>query len=399
MNTMMMRGGGSLLFALAATVSFGGAAGAQTDSESLFPFLGCWAPDSGVGPTLCIRPTVDGMELARVAEGAVASREVFSLSPSGATSELEGCSGEHFASVSADGQRIFTTSEFTCQGGGRRSESGLFTILDGEVLLDVRSVEVADEPVAWVQSYRATSPSVGVEAGIADLPLPGMALETARRAASRRTTVDDVVEAHRSVGEATVEAWLAETGDGFDLDAETLIALADEGVPEGVIDLMIVVSNPDRFALAVSDGDRAGGSGGIYSGSGPRLSSRGRASCYGYDYGMASLYGNAFFYDPFYSGCGYRYSRYSYGPYGYASGWYGPYYNPGPIVGGGNSGGAARDNGRVIRGRGYTQGERGSAPPPSSGTVGSSGGGSTPPPAPARRAKPRPAGGGGGGGL
>ena len=401
MNTRKMRGAGSLMFALLAVLSTGAAASAQTDAASVFPFLGCWAPDSGVGPTLCIRPTVDGMELARVAEGTVASREIFSFSPAGVTSEQEGCSGEHFASVSADGHRIFTTSEFTCEGGGLRSESGLFSILDGEVLLDVRSVEVADEPIAWVQSYRAASPSVGAEAGIADLPLPGMALETARRSASRRITVDDVVEAHRSVGDGTVEAWLAESGEEFDLDAETLIALSDAGLPEGVIDLMIVVSNPDRFALAVSDGERAGGSGGVFTGAGPRLSARGRASCYGYDYGMGSLYGNAFFYDPFYSGCGYRYSRYSYGPYGYAGGWYGPYYNPGPVVSGGGRGGTARDNGRVVRGRGYTRGDRGSAPPPSSsGTAGSSGGstGSTPP-APARRAKPRPAGGGGGGGL
>jgi hypothetical protein len=401
MNTMTMRGAGSAVLALAATFAFGASVQAQADTQSLFPFLGCWAPEAGVGPTLCIRPTVDGLELARVAEGEVASREAFSLSPAGLTTEMEGCSGEHFASVSADGYRIFTTSEFICEGGGLRSESGLLTLLDGEVLLDVRSVEVADDPVAWVQSYRATSATVGLEAGIADLPLPGMALETARRAASQSISVDDVVEAHRVVGDGTVEAWLAETGDGFDLDAETLIALSDGGLPESVIDLMIVVSHPDRFALAVSDGDPAMGRGGTFVGSGPRLSARGRSSCYGYDYGMISQFGNPFFYEPYSSGCGYRYSRYSYGPYGYSGGWYGPYYNPGIIIagGGGGGGGTARDNGRVVRGRGYTRGDRGTAPPPSSGTVGSSGGssGSAPPPAPARRAKPRPAGGGGGG--
>lgn len=393
MNTMTMRGAGSLMFAALAAFAFAGATEAQTDSQSLYPFFGCWAPESGVGPTLCIRPTVDGLELARVAEGAVASREAFSLAPSGSTSEAEGCVGEHSASLSDDGHRVFTSSEFVCEGGGLRSESGLLAILDGEVLLDVRSVEVGDEPVAWVQSYRATSASVGAEAGVADLPLPGMALETARRGASQSISVDDVVEAHRVVGTGTVEAWLAESGSGFDLDAQTLIALSDEGVPESVIDLMIVVSNPDRFALAVRDGE---GTGGIYSGSGPRLSARGRTACYGVDYGLVSMFGNPLFYDPYYSSCGYRYSRYSYGPYGYAGGWYGPYYNAGPIVIGGGSGGTDRDNGRVVRGRGYTRGDRSSSPPPSSGTVGSSGGtsGSTPPPA--RRAKPR---GGGGGGL
>ena len=400
MNTMTMRGAGSMVMALAGAFAFGAPVQAQPDTQSLFPFLGCWAPEAGVGPVLCIRPTVDGVELARVAEGEIASRETFSLAPSGVTSEQEGCSGEHFASVSEDGHRIFTTSEFVCEGGGLRSESGLFAILDGEVLVDVRSVEVADEPLAWVQTYRSTTPSIGVEAGVADLPLPGMALETARRTVSQALTVDDVVEAHRRVGMGTVQAWLAETGDGFDLDAETLVALSDQGLPESIIDLMIVVTHPDRFALAVSDDDRGMGSGGVFTGEGPRLSARGGSSCYGYDYGISSMYGAPLRYDPYYSSCGLRYSRYSYGPYGYSGGWYGAYYNPRVIVtGGGGSGGTARDNGRVVRGRGYTRGDRSSSPPPSSGTVGSGGGstGSTPPPPPARRAKPRPAGGGGGG--
>ncbi len=419
MKKMMTGGGGALVAALAATLALGGEAAAQADRQAWFPFLGCWAPESGAGPTLCIRPSADGVELARVAEGQIASRESFTLADEGTTSSVEGCEGTHAASASRDMNRIFLQSEFECQGGRSRSESGLLALIEGEVLLDVRSVDVADEEVSWVQIYRVTSASVGQEAGVADLPLPGMALETARRAASASPSVDDVVEAYDAVGTGPVEAWLAETGDRFDLDASTLIALSDDGVPESLIDLMIVVSNPDQFALAVSDGEpglaprRTGFVGGA-----PFFGFGG--NCLGAGFGAGPFFGSPFlggpfaFGDPFFFGspfgaCGYRLSRYAFGPLGWGGGWYG--WGGGgfiPVIG---DGGVTRPRGSVVNGRGYTRGgsaaTRGTSVP-SSTRVGAtrarpartSVGASRPPsraPAsrPVRRAKPR----GGGGSM
>ncbi len=401
MNTMMKRAAGGAALAMAALLAFSGSAAAQSEADGWYPFLGCWAPESGVGPTVCIRPTVDGVELARVADGQVVTRETLSTRPEGVRSEREGCAGEHYAGFSSDRRRVFLATDYLCEGGGTRHETGLLALTGPDELLDVRSVDVeADEPVAWVQRYRATDASVGQDAGIADLPVPGMALETARRSAAASIDIDDVVEALDAVGPGALEAWVAETGDRFELDAATLVALSDEGVPEPVIDLMIAVSYPDRFALAVDDdGVMAQPVSGTYVGARPGLSARGFSGCY--DYGWSS------FYDPFYYGCGYgyRYSRYSYGPYGYSRGWYG-YYNPGVvIVGGGSSSGAT--NGRVVRGRGYTRGGSSAGGSTSSGTssgsvgstrtgsstAGSSTGSSS---GTTRRAKPRRGGGGGG---
>lgn len=422
MMNRTLGGGGAMMLALAASLALGGEAAAQADREAWFPFLGCWAPESGAGPTLCIRPTTDGVELARVADGQVASRESYTLGSGGTTSSLEGCEGEHQALASRDANRVFLKSDYECQGGRSRAESGLLSLIEGEVLLDVRSVEVADEPVSWVQIYRATSASVGREAGVADLPLPGMALETARRAASASLSIDDVVEAYEVVGSGPVEAWLAETGDGFDLDAETLIALSDEGMPESVIDLMIVVSNPDQFALAVSDGEP-----GLAARGGPGFAGAGRpffgASCLGAGFGAgpffgspffgggpflgsAFAFGDPFFFDPRFAGCGYRLSRYSFGPLGWGGGWYGP----GGFVPIGVGDGVERPRGSVVNGRGYTRSGRGGTTgtsTPSSTRVGAtrsgaggSAGSARPPSRPAaspprRRAKPRGSGGGG----
>lgn len=405
MSKSTMRVAGGLAFALAGALALTQGAAAQADGANWYPFLGCWAPESGVGPTVCIRPTTDGVELARVADGQVVAREALSTRPEGVRSEREGCEGEHHAAFSTDRRRVFLTTDYACEGGGTRHETGLLALTAADELLDVRSVDVdSDEPVAWVQRYRPAEASVGREAGVADLPVPGMALETARRAAAASIDVDDVVEAFDAVGPGALEAWVAETGDRFDLDAETLVALSDQGVPAAVLDLMIAVSYPDRFALAVDDdGAYAEPLSDAY-GSRPGLAARGFSRCY--DYGWSS------FYDPFYYGCGYgyRYSRYSYGPWGYGNGWYG-YYNPGVvIIRDGSSSGAT--NGRVVRGRGYTRGGSSSGSTgsgASSGAVGTtrtggssvgttrSGGGSSA--TPTRRAKPRGGGGGGGGGL
>lgn len=391
---------------LAATLIFAAGLQGQSDNEGWYAFLGCWAPESGMGPTMCVRPTTDGVEIARVAEGQVVSRDAWSTRPEGVRSEQEGCEGVHHATFSEDRKRVFLSSDYSCEGGNQRRETGVLTLPRADELLDVRSVDVeVDEPVAWVQRYVATAPTVGQAAGVADLPAEGMALETARRTAAARLDVEDVVEAVDYLGAGALEAWVAETGDAFRVDADLLVELADNGVPPSVLDLMIAVSYPQRFALAVDD--RGVSAEQIAAAASGRARPYGRATgCTGYGYGYGYGWGTPLGYNRYdpYGGCGYgyRYSRYSYGPYGYGGAWYGNY-NPGVIVVPGD-GGSSNPNARAVRGRGYTRGASdgpatGSATtgstPTSSGGAATSGGGRTSSP-PVRRAKPR---GGGGGGL
>jgi hypothetical protein len=163
-----------------------------------------------------------------------------------------------------------------------------------------------------------------------------------------------------------VQAWIIERQQMFDLDAATMITLADAGVPATVTDAMVAVSNPQyfRFDWRASDPELSRGSveapvdrGGMaprYVPSGYRYDRRG-SDYYGYDY------------------YGYEY----YGFYGYGSG-YGPYYSPygggvgyyTPVV-------VTRQpelpHGRVVKGRGYTA----DFEPPSGASTGSSSSGSS----------------------
>ena len=189
-----------------------------------------------------------------------------------------------------------------------------------------------------------------------------MAQQSARIAASSALTIEDVVNASSHMDAKAVEAWIVERGGQFALDASRLIALADAGVPESVIDIVVAVSYPKHFVV-----DRNGEGGADVAESEYTTTGRyGRAGRARFGYGR---YYDPFYYDPFllspfyspYAGYGY-YSPYRYG-FGYGLGYggfgfgYGTYgtYRPTIVVVGRRpqeSGGRPR----AVRGRGYTRG-------------------------------------------
>src|SRR5690606_12714384 len=100
----------------------------QTEREGWYAFLGCWEPESGAGPAMCVRPTVDGVEISRVAEGEVVSRDLWTSRAEGVRSEQEGCVGLHHANFSDDRSRVFLSSTYQCEGGTERRESGVLAL-------------------------------------------------------------------------------------------------------------------------------------------------------------------------------------------------------------------------------------------------------------------------------
>lgn len=76
-----------------------------------------------------------------------------------------------------------------------------------------------------------------------------MSVRAARLSASRPVDGDEVLEAAERLPVEAVEAWIAESGQGFDLTGDGLVWLADAGLDERIIDVMVAVSNPRYFQL------------------------------------------------------------------------------------------------------------------------------------------------------
>ena len=315
-------------------------------------FLGCWEPigeatDSGL---LCVRQVADGVELFTVVAGEITTSDVMVANAEQRPRSMEGCEGWETSEFSADSRRVFTRSEFVCGEGLPRASSGVMSLTAPTQWLDVRSVDVGGEQVAWVQRYQLVGPERVAEAGVDDATQDlGLAVRSARMSASRRITLTEVREAAERIDTKAVEAWVAARGERFALDGNALIELADDGVEESIIDVVVAVTYPETFSIDANAEARTRDAGAL------------RGTRVGDGYGMrGGRYGfgaRSFFWDPFYYGSyGYSpfssfYGGFSGGRYGYGYGYGGGYYTP-VVVDRISSG----DRGRVVNGQGYRRG-------------------------------------------
>jgi hypothetical protein len=251
----------------------------------------------------------------------------------------EGCTGWERGDFSARPGRVFLSSEYVCDGGVARTSTGMLAMVSSGEWVDVRVVTAGGESLTWVTRYRLAMQGDAEAAGLGDVAAGlDMAIRSARVAAAARPSVDDVIEAAAYVDAEGVQAWLDERDAPLDLDSDKLVQMADAGVPEDVIDMVVAVSYPERFA-AEPEPDR----------SGRTYPAFGRVGYYGPFYG-------SLFYAPF----GYRYGYgygYGYGfGYGYGYGYGRRHHRPTVIkVDRGDTGG------RVINGRGYRRGQKAGA--------------------------------------
>ena len=346
----LARIGPALLVAAVAMLTAGPLANlaAQEMDGRWLAFMGCWQPvrtsTTADAPEslLCFQPSASeaGVEMVWVEDGEITSREVVRADGQPRESSLEGCRGSRRAAFASRPGRVFMRVDQTCDGGVERASSGMFAMISPEVWIDTRVVTVDDAKLTWVTRYRLAMQSEADAVGLGEIAADrSLAVRSMRLAASGSYSVEDVVEAAQNVDPEAVEAWVVEHESPLEVDAGRLVQLADAGVPEDVIDMMIARSYPAHFALS-SEGavgnQPALGYGGLYD---PFF---GGYSRWGYPYSRF--------------GFGYQSSLYGYGfPYGYGYGYghgYGYGYGPGIIrVGDTNNGG------RVIAGRGYSSGQ------------------------------------------
>jgi len=376
------------------------AASAQLDARWQ-PWVGCWQPaqlqssaasltsprtgaagNAGGAPLVCVIPTTgsgasSGVSVVTIADGRIVARDTISATGQSFARSEDGCIGVESANWSADGHRVYVSSDFTCPGDLKRTSSGIFAMSPNGEWVNVQGVNTAGNK--GVRTLRYT------DAGIPST-LPGevagalrgagsLAVSTARAAAAAPLSTASVIDASRKVDPAVVEAWIIDRGQSFNIDAKQVVALADAGVPGNVTDAMVAVSYPNAFAVAHPSDETSGAAAieavGGASGSGiersngrniqvmmmPSYSRYGYSPFDYYGYGYAPFGYSPYGYSP------YGYSPYGYSPYGYSP--YGRYYSPYGAFGGGlyappiivlkGSQSARPPSGYVVKGRGYTQ--------------------------------------------
>jgi hypothetical protein len=382
-------------YVLAAALVLGPvAAGAQetqvASTDGWTPWVGCWqasgrdpstlAPDKPL-PTVCIAPVAgEGNVDLLTVTGATVSSERVDANGNRRNVSREGCNGWETAAFSGDKKRIYLRSEYECTGKRVRTSTGIMSISPNGEWLDVQGVKVASNTGVRVVHYgRVPVPAaVSAEARAAIERQGSMATSIAVVAASDSVRVADVVDATKHVEPIVVQTWLAQRGQGFNLDAKKLTQLANAKVSPNVIDVMVALSYPQTFALNLAQAD-----GEVVQTSGPR-----QVASEEMGNGPVVYMG----WDPLYS---YGYNAYGYNRYGYRgglgyNGYYPEYWYPGGTVIITRPSGSVEEprgdtRGKMVRGSGYTRpqdrSDGGSSGTPrsstSEGSRGSSGSGSS----------------------
>jgi hypothetical protein len=349
---------------------------AEPQEGSWLAWHGCWRTIGEDTPeqVICMLPGASATEvrLRIIDQGSVIEQAVVRTDGAPHRVQEGGCSGTETGRWSSDGLRVFIRAELDCEGVSRVSTAVLAMVAENE-WVDVQTVTVAGNHSTRTRRYRAIT-GASVPADILAALDDGRQLvrESARVNVSAPLQIDDVIEVTSHLPAPGVEALLAARQHGFGLDARRLVQLEQAGVPTSVIDVMVALSYPSRFAVRDPDVQA------------PRQPT----------YGPGTVGWVDDCYDPFWDYYGWRsgmrygscYDRYGYGWRSRYGSWNDSYYGwrgGGPvvvIVRPEPDPGAPTTSGRAVKGRGYTRGsgdtDRGPAAPRS--TAGSSDrGGST----------------------
>jgi hypothetical protein len=300
----------------------------------------------------------DAVDVTTVNEGKIVSMQRIDASGAERPLDAKGCTGVQRAIWSADERRIYLRSASTCDGL-KSTTSGILAMTASGEWLDVHGVSSYGGMEVRVARYRDAGIPAALPTEIAGALRDRSSSEAARIAAGAAVGPTAVIEASHAADSSVVAAWLMEREQRFDVDAKTLVQLADAGVPGAVTDAIVAVSNPQVFHFARASQQMAQADESITTPDertqeGPRA--RPRVSATGVPYDPWSWGYSAYGY-PF--GYGYGslgYGRYGAYPYGYGYGYYGGYAPPIIVV----TAAQAETHGQMVKGRGYTQTQGGS---------------------------------------
>lgn len=366
----------------AASVALASVAHAQQDTtvridEHWRAYLGCWATLSGgvTGPMVCVVPTsaAQTVEFVTVVGDSIVSTVPVTASATRVARTRDKCTGWESGRWSLDERRLYTHAEFTCPGGTVQQQDGLLTMRYADTFSRIEGVKTRGGLRTRVVHFDLEMDSTLYPKAIAArIPsVSAMPAFGARMEAAAEVSAADVVDATKELDASLVEAWLGDRGQKFDLGVNDLRALHASKVPETVIDMMVALANPQFFTVARGSAPAARPADPFRGRNGSTTLTPGQIAALSNDQCLSTVYGGyarcnstlmnwndlyfPWFGYPIYRG----FSAYSnqYGPYGpiYGNSWYG----------GSNGGGYVivpvtprepEQPGRVINGRGYSQG-------------------------------------------
>ena len=314
---------------------------------------GCWEPappqDTPASraqlPLTCIVP-VQGraaVDVLDIVDGRIMQRRTMLTTGERVQSKRDGCEGWESGEWAPSGTRIFLQSRFTCSGGIERRSNGIMDISASGDWLVVEGVAVGTSQEVQASRYvAATRPVLAPAEVLTALEGHRLSASTARMAATRPLTLNDVMDATSRLEPVVVESWLLERNESFDLNAKQLEHLSDAGVPPRVIDVMLALSYPDALRI---EGITPAGDPVV----GQDVEQEVRTPYGDPFYGPRYRYGGYFapygYYSPYgYSGYGFGLSPFG---FGYRGGW------RSVVVVRGSS--TQSPEGKAVQGRGYTR--------------------------------------------
>ncbi len=221
------------------------------------PWIGCWrtigttdmSQPLSVPTQACVVPStqvVGSVDVLLYARDSLLSRSALPRAGEVTDKTIDDCQGRETAEWTSDNARFLMRAELTCAQGMRRVETGMMTITPQGEWLQLQHMQVGSSQATTTVRFRYA----------AEAPAPaGVEFGTMRSTPSLRmvtgapVTVEQVLQVATRAPAGLSEAWIAELGMPFELNGRTLARLADSGMPSPVIDMMVAVSNPQRFAV------------------------------------------------------------------------------------------------------------------------------------------------------
>src|SRR5687768_17550996 len=280
-TTSMPRAGLGVLIASLVLGVAGTASGMPAVNESSAPgwqaFIGCWepvtipgAPADTAGPHLvCVVPVegTSAADMVTVVGGRIVARERVDATGAPSPVTVDDCTGTRTATWSVVGQRLYTRSVMTCGTGLRRTSTGVISMAtqesgrlatatvfaDVHEWTDVQSVTVGEQKAVRVTRYREARQGSAIPAEITTaLGARTFSVSAARLAATAAVTSADIVDVAQHLDAPGTEVWLLEQKLAFKADAKRIVELANAGVPGSVVDIVVALSFPNRFAIDVN---------------------------------------------------------------------------------------------------------------------------------------------------